>query len=233
MSQVEQLLKYQEEDAKLLQIEREAANSEERKNFTIAKNFLTKAPEKLEALDNKAQELGALAKKLEEKYNEIAETLSDFDNLDELIDGGADISFYKKNVLQISERLKGIKAEIAALTKAVKEADEEYQAMKKKTIAVQKQYEEYRKVYSQYKEQKLDEMKKVQVELDKLAKNIDGEVMKSYQIKRSERIFPILCVVTNGRCSKCGTELSLAGKEKISAGTVTECDNCHRFLYKG
>lgn len=233
MSQVEQLLKYQEEDAKLLQIEREAANSEERKNFTIAKNFLTKAPEKLEALDAKARELGALAKELEEKYKEIAETLGDFDNLDELIDGGADISFYKKNVLQISERLKGIKAEVAALTKAVKEADEEYQSMKKKTIAVQKQYEEYRKVYSQYKEQKLDEMKKVQVELDKLAKNIDGEVMKSYQIKRSERIFPILCVVTNGRCSKCGTELSLAGKEKISGGTVTECDNCHRFLYKG
>ena len=233
MSQVEQLLKYQEEDAKLLQIEREAANSEERKNFTIAKNFLTKAPEKLEALDAKAREIGALAKELEGKYKEIAETLSDFDNLDELIDGGADISFYKKNVLQISERLKGIKAEVAALTKAVKEADEEYQAMKKKTISVQKQYEEYRKVYSQYKEQKLEEMKKVQTELDKLAKNIDSEVMKNYQIKRSERIFPILCQVTNGRCSKCGTELSLAGKEKISGGTVTECDNCHRFLYKG
>lgn len=233
MTQVEQLLKYQEEDAKLLQIEREAANSEERKNFTIAKNFLTKAPEKLEALDAKARELTALSKELEEKYNEIAETLSDFDNLDELIDGGADISFYKKNVLQISERLKGIKAEVAALTKAVKEADEEYQAMKKKTIAVQKQYEEYRKIYSLYKDQKLAEMKEIQSELDKLAKNIDSEVMKSYQIKRSERIFPILCQVTNGRCSKCGTELSLAGKEKIAGGAVTECDNCHRFLYKG
>ncbi len=233
MSQVEQLLKYQEEDAKLLQIEREAANSEERKNFSIAKNFLTKAPEKLEALDAKARELSAIAKELENKYAEIAETLGDFDNLDELIDGGADISFYKKNVLQISERLKGIKAEINALVKAVKEADEEYQAMKKKTIAVQKQYEEYRKVYSQYKESKLAEMKTIQVELDKLAKNIDGEVMKNYQIKRSERIFPILCEVSNGRCSKCGTELSLAGKEKIASGTVTECDNCHRFLYKG
>lgn len=233
MSQVEQLLKYQEEDAKLLQIEREAANSEERKNYSIAKNFLTKAPEKLEALDAKAREIGSLAKELEEKYKEIAETLNDFDNVDELIDGGADISFYKKNVLQISERLKAIKSEINALTKAVKDADEEYQAMKKKTIAVQKQYEEYRKVYSQYKEQKMAEMKKVQIELDKLAKDIDSEVMKSYQIKRSERIFPILCGVVNGRCSKCGTELSLAGKEKIAGGRVTECDNCHRFLYKG
>lgn len=233
MSQVEQLLKYQEEDAKLLQIEREVANSEERKNYSIAKNFLTKAPEKLEALDAKAKELGALAKELEAKYKEIADTLSDFDNMDEIIDGGSTISYYKKNVLQISERIKGLKSEISALTKSVKDADEEYQAMKKKTIAVQKQYEEYRKTYSEYKDRKVAEMKTVQADLDKLAKNIDAEVMKSYQIKRSERIFPILCQVSNGRCSKCGTELSLIGKEKISSGNVTECDNCHRFLYKG
>lgn len=233
MSQVEQLLKYQSEDAKLLQIERETANSEERKNFAAAKNFLTKAPEKLDALDAKARELTALAKELEAKYAEIAETLGDFENLDELIDGGADISFYKKSVTQLSDKLKLIKAEISSLVKSVNDADEEYKALKKKTISVQKQYAEYRDVYKAYKDKKLKEAEAVQTELDKLAKGVDPEVMKHYQIKRSERIFPILCEVKNGRCSKCGTELSLAGKEKIEKGVVTECENCHRILYKG
>ena len=231
MTQVVQLLKYQEADSKLLKIEQDAASSEERKNFSQAKSFLTKAPEKLDALDAKARELTSLLEKLNKKYAEIEETLKDFDNLNELVEEGADISFYKKNVTQISEKLKSIKSEVNALQKAVKESDEEFKALKKKTIATQKEYAEYSEVYKKYKEEKLAEMKNVQAGLDKLAKNIDPEVLKKYQIKRSERIFPIICAVKNDRCPKCGTELSISGKEKVSSG-VTECEYCHRFLYK-
>ena len=63
MSQVEKLLKYQETDEKLLKLEREMANSDERKNYVQAKNFLTKAPEKLDALEAKARELNAILNK--------------------------------------------------------------------------------------------------------------------------------------------------------------------------
>ena len=232
MSQVEKLLKYQETDEKLIKIEREASSSEERKNYVQAKNFLTKAPEKLDALELKAIELNALLTKLNEKYAEIEETLSDFDHIDELVGGGADVSFYKKNVMQITEKLKAIKADVAALTKSIKDADEEYQSMKKKTISVQNQYKEYSEIYKKYKDSKLSEMNAVKKELDALAKGIDAEVMKKYEEKRSERIFPILCAVKGGRCSKCGNELSLAGKERIASGKVTECENCHRILFK-
>ncbi len=232
MAKVEKLLKYQAEDSKLLNIEREAANSEQWKNYSQAKSFLTKAPEKLDAMDAKALELNSILEKLTKKYEEIAETLKDFENLDDLVEEGADISFYKKNATQIAERLKSIKSEINALVKTIKEADEEYKALKKKTISVQKQYAEYSAAYSEYKKVKLDEMETVKTELKKLAKDIDAEVMKRYEMKRSERIFPIICAVKNDRCSKCGMELSIVGKEKIAGGEVTECENCHRFLYK-
>ena len=125
MAKVEKLLKYQAEDSKLLNIEREAANSEQWKNYSQAKSFLTKAPEKLDAMDAKALELNSILEKLTKKYEEIAETLKDFENLDELVEEGADISFYKKNATQIAERLKSIKSEINALVKTIKEADEE------------------------------------------------------------------------------------------------------------
>lgn len=232
MTQVEKLLKYQETDEKLLKLERDLGNSEERKAFVQAKSFLTKAPEKLEALDAKAVELSALVTELNKKYAEIAETLSDFDHIDEMVDGGADISFYKKNVTQISDKLKSIKAEIASLIKTVKDAEEEYQQMKKKTIDMQKQYTESSESYKKLKESLQGEALSVKKELDALKKDIAPEVLKKYEVKRSERIFPILCAEQGGRCSKCGSELSLAGKEKISSGGVVECDNCHRILYK-
>ncbi|MDE7439572.1 MAG: hypothetical protein K2N23_03600 [Clostridia bacterium] len=232
MTQIEQLLKYQEEDSKLLKIERDAANSDEWKNYSQSKSFLTKAPEKLDAMDAKARELEVDLQKINKKYEDIAETLKDFENLDDLVEEGADISFYKKNATQLQEKLKSLKTEINALSKTIKDADEEYKALKKKTIAVQKQYTEYAAAYQEYKKTKLAEMETIKAELKKLSADIHPEVFKRYENKRSERIFPIICAVAGDRCSKCGMELSIAGKEKIAHGEVTECENCHRFLYK-
>ena len=229
---IEQLLKYQAEDSKLLKIGRGAANSEEWKNYSQTKSFLTKAPEKLDAMDAKALEMTAKVEQLKKKFDEIEETLKDFENIDELVEEGADISFYKKNATQITDKLKSIKSEINALVKSIKEADEEYKALKKKTIATQKQNAEYAAVYQEYKKTKLAEMEGIKAGLKQLAKDIEPEVLKRYEAKRSERIFPIICAVKNDRCSKCGMELSILGKEKIESGGVIECENCHRFLYK-
>ena len=232
MTHIEKLLKYQEEDSKLLKIERDAANSDEWKNYSQSKSFLTKAPEKLDAMNAKARELEADLDSIKKKYEDIADTLKDFENLDDLVEEGADISFYKKNATQLLDKLKSIRAEINALTKAIKDADEEYKALKKKTIAVQKQYTEFAAAYQEYKKSKLAEMDAIKAELKKLAADIHPEILKRYETKRSERIFPIICAVTSDRCSKCGMELSIVGKEKIAHGEVTECENCHRFLYK-
>lgn len=232
MAQVEQLLKYQQEDSKLLKIEQETTNSEERKKFVQTKNLLTKASEKLDQLEGKSRELISLLDRLNAKYDETVETLKDFENIDELVEGGADVSFYKRNVLQITDRIKGIKAEINQLTAAVKESDEEYRTLKKKVIQAQKQYPEVQTAFQNYKKSKQAETAEISAELDKIAQTIDPDVMKKYQIKRSERIFPILCEVKNDRCSKCGTELSIAGKETVASGKVIECERCGRFLYK-
>jgi predicted nucleic acid-binding Zn-ribbon protein len=232
MAQVEQLLKYQEEDSKLLKIEQEMANSEERKKFVQTKNFLTKASEKLDQLEGKSQELISLLDRLNKKYVDIVETLKDFEHLDELVEEGANISFYKKNALQITEDIKNLKAEIAQLTTAVKDTSDEYQNLKKKVLTAQKQFPEYQAAYQEYKKCRQEETSAIARQLEKISKGIDPEVLKKYQAKRSERIFPIICELNGDRCSKCGIELSIAGKEAVSSGKVIECENCHRFLYK-
>ncbi len=231
MSQVEKLLKYQEIDAKLLKIEREVQNSDERKNLMQAANFVTKAQERLDALDGKALGFSKLFAELDEKYAELNETLSDFENLDELLEGGADISFYKKNLTQLTDKLKSLRQEVNALNKSIREANEEFQSLYQKTRAMQKQGKEYQDVYEKFRAEKRKEIDAVKEELKALAADIDPKVLQHYQSKRSERIFPILCPAKSGRCTKCGSELSLAGKERLSQGGIVECDNCHRFLY--
>ena len=108
---------------------------------------------------------------------------------------------------------------------------EEYQALKKKVIAAQKQYPVAQKAYQEYNNSKKETAGAITAELAEIAKGLEEEVLHKYQTKRSERIFPIICAIKADRCSKCGMELSIAGKEIVASGKVIECENCHRILY--
>ncbi len=232
MSQISQLLKYQEKDSELLKIEQEIAGSDERKKYAQTKSFLNKASEKLDKLEAQSQGILTRLETLNKRYGEICETLKDFEHLDDMVEGGADLSFYQRNISQLIDKLKTLKGEIAALTSSAKETTDEYQAMKKKVLVAQKQYPEQHAALQEFKKSKQEQTDKISKELQSIAKEIDGEVMRKYQVKRSERIFPIICEIKADRCSKCGIELSIADKEKVSAGKVVECENCHRILYK-
>lgn len=233
MSQIKQLLMYQQKDAELLAIEKEVANSEERKKYVQTKNFIKKASEKLDQLEGKSQEILGLMERLNKKYAEITDVLKDFEHLDELVGGGADISFYQRNASQITDSIKTLKADIANLSALAKETAEEYQTLKKKVIAAQKQYPVAQEAYQEYNNSKKAAMSAITAELNEIAKGLGEEILRKYQMKRSERIFPIICAIKADRCSKCGMELSIAGKEIVASGKVIECENCHRILYLG
>ena len=232
MSQVEKLLKYQEEDSRLLKLEQEISSSEERKKYVQSRNFLTKASDKLDQLESKASEIKSLIDRLEKKYAELVETLKDFDNLDKLVEAGNDISFYKRSAQTLADAFKSLKGEIAALNATAKETSEEYQNLKKKVLAAQKEYPVLQDAFKKYKAERQAEVDKITAELKKLSADLDEEVLKKYQAKRSERVFPILCKLNGDICPMCGTSLSIAEKEAASSGKVVECENCHRFLYK-
>ena len=140
MSHLQAILNYQEVDTKLYKLERDIAGCDERKEYVKFKKFLETAPEKLDSLEVKANALKAEAASLATQYEKAEETLKDFEHLDELVVGGADIAFYKKNAQSIVEQLKKIKADINALVANIKALDAEYQKLKKQVIAAQKQY---------------------------------------------------------------------------------------------
>ena len=207
---IDELLKYQEADGKLRAIEQEIASTDERKKYMTARKFLEKAPEKLEALDARAAEFKRMFERLEQKYSEIADTIKDYENLDEMVDEqGGEIAFYKKNAAAISDSLKSLKAEINKLVQQIEKTSAEYAAAKKQTIAMQKQYKEYKEKYSAVKESHAQEVAAVK-----------------------EKVFPVVVEVSGNRCPQCGMELSIAEISKLADGNFIECDSCRRILFK-
>lgn len=230
MANLQEILKYQAADRKLYAIERELAASDERKEYMKVKKFMEAAPEKLDSLENKALALKTEAAELTKKYEEAEGTLKEFENVDELVDGGADISFYKKKVQAIMDKLKKLKADLNALTANITATSAEYQKLKKQVISMQKQYKDAQEKYNAVKAAKEPERKEIEKELAEIAKNIDEEFLVKYKTKRKERIFPVVGEVVGGMCI-CGMEVALATRNRLSAGETVECDNCHRIIY--
>ncbi len=231
MVQLQAILNYQEIDAKLYKLERELAGSEERKEYVKFKKFLETAPEKLDALEVKAQALKSEADELTKKYQQLEDTLKDFENLDELVTGGADIAFYKKKAQTKVEQLKKMKADLSVLAENVKATDAEFQKLKKQVISAQKQYAEVSEKYKAVKAAKDPEKKALESELAGLATQVPAEMLEVYKTKRKEKIFPVVGELVGNRCPFCSMEPPLAARSKLTGGNAIECDNCHRLIF--
>ena len=231
MSQLQAILSYQEVDKKLYKLERELAGCDERKEYVKLKKFLETAPEKLDSLEAKATSLRAEADGLTAKYEQLEETLKDFDNLDELVTGGADISFYQKKAQLKVDQIKKIKADLFTLLNTIKEVDAEYQKLKKQVISAQKQYAEASEKYKAVKASRADEKAAFEKELTVLAQAVPAELMQKYQMKRKEKLFPVVGELYSNRCPFCSMEPPLAARSKLTGGGTIECDNCHRLIF--
>lgn len=229
---IDELLAYQAADGKLRAVEQEIAGTEERKKYMAARKFMEKAPEKLDALEGRAVELRANFERLQKKYAEIADTIRDYENLDEMVDEqGGDVSFYKKSATQIADSLRGLKAEIGKLASAIESTAAEYQAAKKQTIAMQRQYKEYKEKYAAVKGSFAPRIAEIEKELNALGAKVPAATLERYRAKRKEKVYPVVCEVSGNRCPQCGMELSIADLSKLSGGSFIECDSCHRILF--
>lgn len=226
------ILNYQETDRALYAIEREIAGSEERKEYVKWKKFLESAPEKLDSLEAKATSLRAEASGLTEQYEKTEEFLKEFGALDELVESGADVSFYKKKAQTVLEQLKKLKAELNALTANINATSEEYQKLKKQVIAAQKNYRDASEKYTVLKTAKEGAKKEIETKLAAIEKDIDAEMLEKYKNKRKERIFPIIGKLFDNRCPFCSMEPPIAARNKLTGGGTIECDSCHRLVYQ-
>ncbi len=227
---LEELLEYQNTDAKQLKIEREISSTEEYKKYVQAKKFMKGAQEKLEALDRRSGELKGLVEDLARRSEEITSEISEYNDLEEMIKDGGDVGYYEKTVRALSDRLRGLKAELNKIMNDIKAAGEEYKKFREQTIAMQNQFKEYKEKYEALRSSRAEEVEEIKKKLDELAKKVPADILGKYAMKRREKIFPILVPLTNGGCV-CGMNFSLAQQSRLSGGNVIECEHCHRFVY--
>ena len=197
MAVSKELLEYQKVDAELRKIEQEISQSDERKKYVQAKKFMETAAEKLEAMDARARELKEMAMRLTFNYQELNKAISEYAGIDEMVEAGGDVAFYKKKVQTLSDQLRSLKNELNKLVSEIENACEEYQRMKKQTISMQKQYKEYNEKFKEVKASRAAEVKAIGDRLDAIGKNIPARACRSrafFRMRPSD-IFAMTCCI--------------------------------------
>ena len=227
---IAKLIKYQEIDKRLKDIENMLATSEERKHVFVSGKFLKSVPELVAKIDNKATELMSQLSAIKEKRVALSEQLqyisSDVDN----IETEESVHYTMKKADEIIASIKALDVACEKLANEMSSLSVEYDQVRIKTKKANDQYKEYSDKYTALKASVQDEMKNIQTELATLRKGIDPEKMKKYDEKRKDK-FPVLVALNGNRCGACGMELSMKALADLEAGEVVECDNCRTIVY--
>jgi len=235
MSAIEKLLIYQEEDRNLVEIENKLKESEARKKGIQAQRFLATVSETISSIEAKSQELCALYEKAVDELKHLCEEISEFESAINEKTDESNISYLKEQADKLLQKHKSLIAKVAKLEQDMNDVARQYGKLKKETALYQDQYKKSREEYEKEKIAAEPLRKKIEAKLKELAVDIPPATLEQYKEKRKDKHFPIVYKLEekSNHCAACGTEFSMKQLDALKKeGTVIECENCRRLIFK-
>ncbi len=236
MSVIKQLLAYQEEDAKLFDIEKKLNESESRKKGVQAQRFLKTVADTLAGIEAKAQELNQTYDLANAELEKLTEENAEFKSIAEKVSDEKELSYLKERASKLTKNLNELLRKIQKLEQDMNELALQYNKLKKETVAYQEQFEKSSVEFAKLKESYAVERKEIEENLKKLSSTIPPDIMAKYVDKRKDKQFPIVYTVSakDRHCTACGTELSLKQLENLKKDDeIHECENCRKIILLG
>ena len=229
---INKLLKYQEVDGQLREIEKELSRSEERKKAVEAKKYLDGVEESVNKLDDKASELLLAYENVLTERAKLEEQNEEFKKALEGIEDETGATYLIKKVDELTNKIKAVSNTLKSIMEEFNTIASKYVSIKKRTKEEQETYRENAQKYNEFKASFQDRKKEIEEQLAVLGKKVPSELMEKYIKKRESKMYPILYANEDKNCGYCKMELSLLELNKLKNGEVIECQ-CGRLLYKG
>lgn len=235
MSKLDALYAYQEAELKKAQVENAIRSTPSRQKLnklhTLLKTQQTIIAKLTEDIDERvaaANRLTDNVKKLEERIDiENSELLTmeqdEETTAEEMTELRGDIERLNREVIAVAKEAKTLLAELDKAT-------EEYQKTRATAAKAKKEYDALRIVCEKERDDSADELKACDAELEKLAKDVEAELLARYNKVKMHNAVPLAKIVNN-KCGGCNMSLPMAVIKKVSASdTIIECENCGRIL---
>lgn len=229
---IEELLAYQKEDANLRKIEKEFAESDDRKKAFSAKKFLDGVEDSVNNLDSRAGELARAYEKANEELERLKEQEEEFDHAVKSAEDLTAVSYVLKKIDELLANIKLLSGKTAKISEEIQAVMKEYVSIKNNTKAAQAQYKESGEKYNKLKASRQAEKSEIEGKLEQLKQKVDKNLMERYLNKRAQKMYPVVFEAQNNACGCCHMELSMSAVTKLKNGEIIECESCGRLLYR-
>lgn len=227
------LLKYQELDEKLYNVEQRLTKSPARKRAgelsKIAKNAQVKSNE-LEA------EASKVLKEIEDvkvKFEENKKSLQNLLNRD-----------LDKLTMEDLDKITSLKAKILSNLNYLEKHLQKHAELVNRILMdfnkTKKMYDEARVQFIECKNKIDEETKTLEPEkerltneLEELSKSVEKNLLAEYKKRRNDNIFPVVVPLEGTNfCGRCRMELPMVAISRIKDVGVITCEHCKRLVYK-
>ena len=234
-NQAKLIVKYQEIDKKLKMIEDELNGSEEAKKFFTARKFLQTVKDKLAELDQRAK---VATDSYNLAFNEVKNLEKQIKACEDAVlscETEEELNALKKKLDDLKAKVSANEQKVDANLKEMNELYKEYADLGRKNAEMKAVYSEFGPKVQELKSAKDKEMEEIKAELNKIAKDINQEIMTKYLSRRKDKKFPIVFGVDLSKnayyCPRCATQLFAGVVSELRQGEIKECETCHMLIY--
>ena len=230
---MDNILKYQELDARLRAIEVELSNTEERKKTRVYLQYLKESEENLKKMEGIAADLNAKYATLKKQYESNVAFVEEYSlQVDKSLDED-ELNYLGKKLADLSKTIAAIEREAAEIAEEAEKIAKQFDDYKTKLPSVKKKYGEAKEKFDSVRKTREPEMIDIQRKKAALEKKIDPSLLAIYKELKTQNVLrPFVPLEGADRCGGCRVDLP-----KVSIATLEEkgfvrCGNCHRIIYK-
>lgn len=226
---MQELLKYQEIDAKLRKLNGELAQNENRKKAAQMQQYLKDTQTKLFELDGAAQ--GAI-KALENIKKDINAVVEKLESVAVQGEDAESLAAKEEEVLKLAEKLSRLERDLNNAQNKLVSINKEFETLMKNAKTARGNFNFYRQELDKAKAEVEPKIKALVDELNAQKKKVNPEFLNKYLSKQEGKVFPIFVELKNNRCGGCRMEVPAGKLKDLNTKHILECENCGRIIYK-
>lgn len=226
------ILKYQDEDMKLIALDKELSQSEPFKKFRYLSNENTGTQEELKAVIRKVQEsyltidqFKSTIEKTLAEVKDLAVAAQDFEELKE-------VDLYEKKVAQLQKYIDQVDRDINRIDKEITANNQAAVNAYTKLRNINSNAEIVKKDCEVVRESQKVRRVEITANLKALESTVPADLLKKYNDVRKQNKTPVIVEFKESFCQGCNMEVDRNVSDSMRSGTIGECPNCGRLIYK-
>lgn len=228
---MEKILKYQELDSKLQQLEKKISTSNEKSVMNQMISYVKDAQNKSLELEQKAKKMMEEYVALKKEYDKNVLTIKELTskNSDELTAAQMDQIFNQINL--VSSNLYMIERNLNIQLVNIKGILKEFETTKNGVIKARAKHKESKEKYESLVATIDPQIESIKKEMLALESSIEPKLLTKYKAVKHDNVFPVFVPVSNGNCGGCRMALPMGKLDKIKAEGYIVCEQCGRVIF--